>query len=278
MQSERSIGVLGTSRQRLAEAPSRDVPSDASSGPEAGEIANAGELRFAIFSDVHGNLAGLREVAAAIEREPPLDRVVVAGDHLQGGPRPTEVWEMLNSKGWVLVRGNEDEALCAEDPLGDHWTSPFRGAFFAGVMWTRARVGAEALKALASLPDQWRVTTPAGDLLVVHASPRSIHDRAGGAHNTLAEILPAYGGTGASAIAFGHYHHSFVRPTPVGLLINVASVGLPRDRRPVACYTIVTANPGGWIVEQRQVPYNPAEETQAAAERGMPLWIPDPDC
>lgn len=262
----------------MAESPRPTLPGTPPPAPPLESGKSSDRIRIAIFSDVHGNLAGLREVAAALDREQPLDHVVVAGDHLQGGPRPIEVWDLLNAKGWVLVRGNEDEALCAEDPLGDHWTSPYRGAFYAGVMWTRARVGPEVLDALIRLPDRWRVTTPAGDLLVVHASPRSIHDRAGGAHNTLDEIIPAYGGTGASAIAFGHYHHSFVRPTPIGLLINVASVGLPRDLRAVACYTVVTATAEGWIVEQRQVPYNPVEESDAAAAQGMPLWIPDPAC
>src|SRR5262252_2397261 len=132
-------------------------------------------MRIALFSDVHGNLAGLRAVAVALEREEPVDYVVVAGDHLQGGPRPREVWSLLRSRGWVLVRGNEDRA-----------PERYRAAFASQHAWTRARLGPEILQELADLPERWRVTTPAGDLLVVHASPRSIDDRYGGIHNTLA--------------------------------------------------------------------------------------------
>jgi diadenosine tetraphosphatase ApaH/serine/threonine PP2A family protein phosphatase len=113
-------------------------------------------------------------------------------------------------------------------------------------------------------------------LLVVHASPRSIVDQAGGVHNSMTEVTEAYAGTGAQVIAFGHYHRAFVRTTPFALLINVASVGLPRDGRAVACYTIVTASKDGWVVEQRQVPYDSGDEAAAAAARGMPIWSADP--
>jgi hypothetical protein len=88
-------------------------------------------------------------------------------------------------------------------------------------------------------------------------------------------VAAAYGGTGAGAIAFGHYHLSFVRPMPFALLINVASVGLPLDGRPLAAYTVLSVVDGGWVVEQRRVPYDPAREAAAGARAGLPPWIPD---
>jgi predicted phosphodiesterase len=215
-------------------------------------------------------------VAAALRAEEPLDDIVVAGDLLQGGPRPREVWEFLVESGWTLIRGNEDDSLQADAPPNYLGAEEFRSAFLAGTAWTRSQLSPDILRRLASLPDRWRRETPCGDLLVVHASPRSIVDRAGGVHNTLAEVTEAYDGTGAATIAFGHFHSGFVRQTPFGLLINVASVGLPRDGRALACYTIVTVNRDGWVVEQRQVPYDPLEESKVAADRGMPAWTADP--
>jgi hypothetical protein len=107
---------------------------------------------------------------------------------------------------------------------------------------------------------------------VVHASPRGLDDRAGGPHNTAAEIEAAYAGTGASAIAFGHWHQCFVRPAPFALLVNVASVSIPLDGRPLAAYTILTASSDGWIVEQRRVPFDPDEVMRVERERGLPEW------
>lgn len=238
--------------------------------------ASPAELRIGLLSDVHGNFAGLKAVADALLEEGPLDSVVVAGDLLQGGPRPREVWELLVARGWTLIRGNEDESLQTDQPLNYQGAERYRNAFLAGTAWTRSQIGDQVLRQLAALPDRWRRPTPSGDLLVVHASPRSIVDRAGGVHNTLAEVTAAYDGTGANAIAFGHFHSGFVRPTPFGLLINVASVGLPRDGRALACYTVVTVNQDGWVVEQHMVPYDPGEEARFAAERQMPPWTADP--
>src|SRR5205823_11284855 len=142
--------------------------------PAASALPNAAERRVAIFSDVHGNLAALRAVSAALSRLKTLDQVVVAGDHLQGGPRPAEVWELLVSRGWTLIRGNEDESLVA-DPYAAYQGQPqFRAAFLSGIAWARKQVNQNVLNQLAALPDRWRVTTPAGDLLVVHSSPRSM--------------------------------------------------------------------------------------------------------
>lgn len=230
-------------------------------------------MRFALFSDIHGNLAALKAVAAAIEKEPPVDAVIAVGDHLQGGPRPREVWDFLTSRGWVLIKGNEDQALFLDDPLEGRAPTPYDASFLAQIAWTREKLGPKRLAEIAALPDHWRVETPAGVLLVVHASPRSMDDRAGAAHNTDQDVFLAYAGTGASAIAFGHYHLAFVRTTPFALLINVASVGLPVHGRPLASYTILTATPASWIVEQRQVPYRQSEEAAAAHARGMPPWV-----
>lgn len=232
-------------------------------------------LRIALLSDVHGNLTALRAVAEALKSEEPLDHVVVAGDLLQGGARPCEVWDDLVARGWILIRGNEDDALLGETGAANASAMRYQQAFQAQVTWARERLGARVLTALAALPDRWRLATPAGDLLVVHASPRSIDDRVGGVHNSLAEVREAYDGTGASVIAFGHYHRSFVRPTPFALLINVASVGLTDDNRPLASYTILTASADGWIIEQRCVPFDPAEEEAAARSTGLPPWVKD---
>ncbi len=233
-------------------------------------------MRIALLSDVHGNLSGLRVVASALREEAPFQHVVVAGDHLQGGPRPLEVWEELHNLGWTLVRGNEDESLVATVPAGvEDVRPPYRRAYLAQHAWFRRVLPAEVLAGLGALPFEQRIETPAGDLLVVHSSPRGTRDLCGAPHNSAAEVTAAYRGTGASAIAFGHFHHSFVRPMPFALLINVARVGLSIDGRALAAYTILSTVDGGWVVEQRRVPFDAAGEERAAEERGLPPWKPD---
>lgn len=230
-------------------------------------------MRIGLLSDVHANLAALQAVAAELDLAAPLDHVAVAGDLLWGGPRPREVWDFLQERGWTLIRGNADESIVASTvdrdfPVG----SRYHGAAERMHVWLRAQLDSSQLEALARLPFEHRIATPAGDLLVVHSSPRSTTDQCGAQHNSSAEVEAAYGGTGASAIAFGHWHSSFVRTTPFALLINVASVGLPMDGRPLAAYTILTARPEGWIVEQRRVAYDASDELTAARAVGQPRW------
>jgi len=228
-----------------------------------------------LLSDVHGNLSALQAVAAALVAEGPLDRVIVAGDHLLGGPRPGEVWHFLRSSGWTLIRGNEDDALLNEQAPNLEALRRYARAYEAQHRWTRQRLGPLVLRQIAALPDRYRLTTPAGTLLVVHSSPRSMHDRAGGILNRAAEVTDAYSGTDADVIAFGHYHRSFVRPMPFALLINVASVSIPEDQRPLAAFTILHADAEGWVVEQSRLPYDPQAERAAALQNGLPRWQPD---
>jgi predicted phosphodiesterase len=233
-------------------------------------------VRIGLLADVHGNLAALRAVANGLDREGAVDHVVVAGDLLWGGPRAREVWELLNERGWKLVRGNADENL-VEQTLDKDFPPghPYRAAALRHRGWMRSRLDSAELGELAGLPMEYRIATPAGDLLVVHSSPRSTRDRCGAPHNSLADVESAYAGTGAAAIAFGHWHAAFVRTTPFALLLNVATVGLPLDGRALAAYTVLTATKRGWLIEQRRVPYDPAEELAAARAVGLPAWAPE---
>jgi predicted phosphodiesterase len=232
-------------------------------------------VRIGLLSDVHGNLTALLAVHAALAEAGRLDAVIVAGDLLQGGPRPREVWDFLRDSGWSLVQGNEDAAMASPELPSLDRGHPYQRAYRAQHAWTSAQLDPAIRTALGKLPREYRAATPAGDLLVVHASPRGLDDRCGGPHNTAAEVAAAYAGTGAAAIAFGHWHQHFVRSTPFALLVNVASVSQPRDGLPLAAYSIVTASEDGWLVEQRRVPYDFAAEVTCARLNEMPAWTPD---
>src|SRR5262245_54325129 len=206
-----------------------------------------------------------------------MDQVVVAGDHVWGGPRPLAVWEFMRERDWHLVRGNADEEATTEsvDAAFPAGTRYHRSAVRHHA-WLRSLLPAAVVQELGALPFDVRIETPAGDLLVVHSSPRSTTDQCGAPHNSVADVESAYSGTGADAIAFGHWHASFIRCTPFAVLLNVASVGLPLNRQPLAAFSILTATTrGDWIIEQHHVPYDPAEEQSAAVSAALPPWTAD---
>lgn len=225
-------------------------------------------LRVAIFSDVHGNLAALRAVLAAIDGHRPVHLTAAAGD-LVGpeGARPAETFDTLVERGVVMLQGNHDDFTARHDAPPGPWAALYRRR----LPWCIARLGPERIERLRRLPRQLRLSpAPGDDLLIVHAS---MHDRAGraAAPATDSATLHAwYGGASARVIAFGHWHEAFVRQWEEGTLINVASVSLPKDGLPLAAYSMLTWD-GGWLIEQFRVPYDVAEEEAAASAAGLPV-------
>jgi hypothetical protein len=138
--------------------------------------------------------------------------------------------------------------------------------------WAVAQLGTRRIDLLKRLPQQLRFSpAPGQDLLIVHASPHEpLRGHAATVATSAAELGQLYGGTGARVIAFGHYHAAFVRDWAEGTLVNVASVSLPNDGRPLASYSILTWDGTAWSVEQHRVPYNVADEQAALAASGIP--------
>jgi predicted phosphodiesterase len=228
-------------------------------------------MRVAIFSDVHGNLAALRAVLAAIDRHRPVQLRVAAGDLVApAGARPAETLDLLLDAECALLLGNHDVLLWDQD--ADEVTGPFAALVRQQEPWAVAQLGTRRIDLLKRLPRQLRLSpAPGQDLLIVHASPREpLRGHAATADTSPEELAQLYSGAGARIIAFGHYHTAFVRDWAEGTLVNVASVSLPTDRQPLASYSILTWDGTDWSVEQHRVPYDVADEQAALAASGIP--------
>ena len=226
-------------------------------------------LRIAIFSDVHGNLAALRAVLAAINGHRPVQLTVAAGDLVAPvGARPAETFDHLVEQGCALLLGNHDRLLF--DPDAEQLTGPFAMLVRRQLPWGVAQLGERRLDHLRRLPRQLRLSpAPGQDLLIVHASLHDVSGHAATPTSDEAELRACYGGANARVIAFGHWHQSFVRQWDEATLVNVASVSLPKDGQPLAAYSILSWD-GDWSIEQYRVPYDTAEEEAAHAASGMP--------
>ena len=227
-------------------------------------------LRIAIFSDVHGNLAALRAVLAAIDRHRPVQIVVAAGDLVApAGPRPAETLDLLLERGCVPLLGNHDEMLWQDAP--DEPVGPYTELVHRQIPWAISQLGTRRLDLLRRLPRQLRLSpAPGQDLLIVHASHANhLYGHAATPTSDEAELRDRYGGANARVIAFGHYHEAFVREWAEGFLVNVAAVSLPVDGQPLAAYSILAWD-GRWTIDQHRVPYDTADEAAALAASGLP--------
>ena len=202
-------------------------------------------MRIVIFSDVHGNAVALEAVLADIRREAAPDALFVAGDLVLLGPRPAEALALLRSlDGARFVMGNTDKYLLDESDDA------------AEIAFARARLSSDDVAFIGGLPFEQRLeVAPGHELLVVHANPRDLEEpiKPGSA---AALIRPLLAGVTAEVIAFGHYHVPFVRKLDQWTLVDVASVGMPRDGDQRAVYAVLSWDRGGWQIEHRRVPFD----------------------
>src|SRR5664279_3038376 len=90
----------------------------------------SGRVRYAIVSDVHGNLEALQ---AAFDLIAATDGVLCLGDIVGYGPNPNECVEMIRSRATATVLGNHDVA--AIDNFG---LSYFNPTAREAIRWTQA--------------------------------------------------------------------------------------------------------------------------------------------
>jgi predicted phosphodiesterase len=72
--------------------------------------AEAREMRIAIFSDLHGNVAAGQAALAAIDAERP-DAVYCLGDLVGYGAFPNETTELIKTRGIPTIMGNYDDGV-----------------------------------------------------------------------------------------------------------------------------------------------------------------------
>jgi predicted phosphodiesterase len=142
-------------------------------------------------------------------------------------------------------------------------------------------VGKNERDFLLTLPKHLRLTfelnNESVDVLLVHGSPRSINEYLleDLPENYVLAMLKEYK---ADILCFGHSHKPYHRIVRSGSdskphfhhLINIGSVGKPKDEDPRACYVLLTvdkaadfANPDGVKVDFIRVQYDVEKAAQA---------------
>jgi|TARA_B110000263_G_scaffold244421_1_gene252434 predicted phosphodiesterase len=210
-------------------------------------------VKTALISDIHGNFEALQTVLADV-REQQIPRIFCLGDIVGYGPNPRECLDEVMRSCDITILGNHDEATLF-DPDG------FNPVALQAVYWTRDQLEKSAgnskqadkrFEFLGELPKQHSE----GNLLFVHGSareptneyvfPEDVYKRP--KLEAIFSRVTQYCFQGHTHIP-GVFTHDFDFITPdecdyeiqLGsekALINVGSVGQPRDEDPRSCYTI----------------------------------------
>ena len=244
---------------------------------------------IAIISDLHSNMEAIRAVLDDIDRRR-IDRIVCLGDVIGYGPEPVAALRLV--KDWELcLRGNHEEAVLyvAED---------FNDKARAALDWTRDQLNdasiprEERFELWGLLGDHMKVSHKLEDALLVHGSPRDPireymlprdvqnKEKMAGVfarmdrplcfvgHSHVPGVYPESGGF----LPPSSFEDEYKVPSGEKVLVNVGSVGQPRDGDNRSCY--VTWD--GDTVRFHRVEYDyTATMRKILNSSGLPRYLAD---
>ena len=201
-------------------------------------------MSIALLSDIHGNLEAFEAVLADLARHK-VEGIYCLGDVIGYGGDPTACLALTRKHCTKMLMGNHEFAV-----LGLIEAENMNEAAQESLAWTARQLGDNDTNYLADL----EMSMVVDDCLLVHASP---HDPSNW-HYVLTRTEAARGFEAFSQqiCFYGHTHvpmifaraddgnirnrmgHDFDPDEEARYLVNVGSVGQPRDDDPRACYVI----------------------------------------
>ena len=221
---------------------------------------------FAVISDIHSNMEALTAVLEHIKQQG-VEKIYCLGDVIGYGPDPCAALDLTRENCDVVIMGNHDYAVLYEP-------TRFNIGAENAVFWTRHQLESEEDKDLVS--ERWSFLGKndirhlfdgsdykVKEILMVHGSPRKPVNEylfAEDIHNNASKLRASMDRfTGLCFV--GHTHlpgvftpnNQFLTPNDLNgvfeydetlkkAIVNVGSVGQPRDRNCRSCY--VTVEPG----------------------------------
>jgi diadenosine tetraphosphatase ApaH/serine/threonine PP2A family protein phosphatase len=240
-------------------------------------------MRTLILSDIHGNAHALDAVLADAQARG-YDQTLMLGDLVGYGAEPQRVIERVRALSpAVLIRGNHDK-VCA----GLASAHDFNDVARTSIEWTRRTLSRELLRFLADLPVG--PVTVDGGIEICHGTPFDedyyLFDArdAARAFDAVSQPLCFFGHTHVPAILLARHDDgvstqldgdgrswSWRVPDDTPVLVNVGSVGQPRDGDPRAAYGIFDTE--SRMLYLHRVDYDIQGAQQKILDAGLPARL-----
>jgi len=232
-------------------------------------------MRYAVVGDIHSNWDAFDAVLKDMEGEDVGARVCV-GDIVGYGADPGKCMGAVREQGFLCVAGNHDLAAIARLDVG-YFNNHAREA----VLWTRQHLSIANAEFIGGLD----LTAVVDDLIVSHGTVQN-PEQFGYIETVFAAQVSFHAMT--TRIAFlGHSHVpiaflesegqdsvTYTQSTEIDLrhapkaIVNVGSVGQPRDDDPRACYAVYDSDTQS--VQLKRIEYD-IERAQARIRKaGLP--------
>jgi len=232
-------------------------------------------VKIGIISDIHSNLEALEAVLEALKKEN-VDRILCLGDLVGYGPDPNDCVHRVMDTSDVVVAGNHDQGVVGLAPLEN-----FNENARLAIEWSMETLESQYLETLAALP----TIHEEDHFLAVHATPndptrwRYLFSEAQIVNNLEALILPlCFVGHSHVPVAFVLDPDHDVIVQEAGdirfqpgskYLINVGSVGQPRDGDPRAAFGIYEDD----RFTLKRVEYDVAAVQNKMRDNGLPAQL-----
>ncbi|MFA6455950.1 MAG: metallophosphoesterase family protein [Bacteroidota bacterium] len=192
-------------------------------------------MKYAIISDIHSNLEALQKALSIID-EKQVDEIVCLGDIVGYGANPNECVDLVRARCSAVVLGNHDAAALDTSQAGD-----FNAIARKAVYWTAEQLTEVSRSFLSALPMVERKE----QILLVHSSPDTPDawdyiidtDDASAAFRHFEEKICFIGHTHIPGI-FSHNGRAKIVTADEQFIVNVGSVGQPRDGNPKLAFGI----------------------------------------
>lgn len=236
-------------------------------------------MKYALISDIHGNLPALESVLADIDARSGVGGVYHLGDLVGYAPWPDEVVAVLRDRGIPGVAGNYDSTTAADyKHCGCRYEDPRQEQLsHLSYEWTRANVSPETKRWLGSLPFRIDIRPLGGHtagprLILVHGNPvlNTVYwtqDRSDAFCLQMAQQLGAKAG---DVVAFGHTHKPWHRSIEGLHFVNTGSVGRPEDGDWRAGYVVVEMDGNDVAVDFVRIEYDLDRAVSAIRESDLP--------
>lgn len=233
-------------------------------------------MRYGVLGDIHSNIQALDSVLAALE-DLGVDGYLCLGDLVGYGADPKPVIDRIRELNPLLVAGNHDWGVAGRLSL-----NYFNQQARAAIHWTRGALAPDDVAWLGSLEPYLEE----GDITLAHGT---VHepDR----FDYLQTPYDAYLSFQALRTPTGFVGHShipvtFFDGTPVAYsveerveledrraILNVGSVGQPRDEDPRAAFGVFDAE--ARVIEIHRVEYDIDSAAQRIMDVGLPVILGD---
>ncbi len=234
-------------------------------------------MRYGIFSDVHSNLEALDAVVEAYKKER-VDKYLCVGDIVGYAANPAECIKKIEMLAKVSVAGNHDWA--SVNLFSPDYFNPLAKK---AISWTKDNLDAKGIRFLETLPLVYKNE----DLTMVHGTLEEPGDFnymtdsyiAFGTFELLETAICFVGHThvpevfiksGDGAISRGRESHISIKRGDK-YIINVGSVGQPRDGNPKAAYCIYDTEDKS--VQIKRIEYDAQSTRNKIIDSGLPASL-----